>query len=247
MTRMPAGRGRTWYLPLAVVIGIGVSVGVFQTLNGGIADGEVLNRPFLTDELVRHVELVFISFGVVVAAGVPLGVLVARSGRALRVPVFLVANLGQAVPSIGVLVLLYAFLGLGLWPSLIALSLYGLLPVLRNTMVGVQGVDPAAVEAARGMGMTAGQSLLRVELPLAAPVIFAGLRTALVLIVGTATLGNFIGGRGLGDVIAAGINQSDRIVFVGAVMVAALALMADWALSLVERVVVPRRITQATK
>jgi osmoprotectant transport system permease protein len=94
------------------------------------------------------------------------------------------------------------------------------------------------------MGMTAWQSLLRVELPLASPVIFAGLRTALVLIVGTATLGNFVGGGGLGDVIAAGINQSDRIVFVGAVMVAVLALLADWALSLVERLVVPRRITR---
>lgn len=246
MTRMPAGgRARIWYLPLAVLAGIGVSFGVLQTLNGGLADGEVLNRPFLTDEVIRHLELVFASFGAVVAAGVPLGVAAAKAGRAVRVPVFLVANLGQAVPSIGVLVLLYAFLGLGVWPSLIALSLYGLLPVLRNTMVGVQGVDPAAVEAARGMGMTAWQSLWRVELPLASPVIFAGLRTALVLIVGTATLANFIGGRGLGDVIASGINQSDRIVFVGAVMVATLALMADWALSLVERVVVPRRITQS--
>lgn len=247
MTRMPAGRARVWYLPLAVLAGIGVSVAVFQTLNGGIADGEVLNRPFLTDELVRHIVLVAVSFAVVAVLGVPLGIAVARAGRLVRVPVFLVANLGQAVPSIGVLVLLYAFLGLGLWPSLIALSLYGLLPVLRNTMVGVQSVDPAAVEAARGMGMTAWQSLSRVELPLAAPVIFAGLRTALVLIVGTATLGNFIGGRGLGDVIASGINQSDRIVFVGAVMVAALALLADWALSLVERVVVPRRITQTPR
>jgi osmoprotectant transport system permease protein len=96
------------------------------------------------------------------------------------------------------------------------------------------------------MGMTAWQSLARVELPLASPVIFAGLRTALVLIVGTATLANFIGGRGLGDVIASGIDQSDRIVLVGAVMVAALALLADWALSLVERLVVPRRIIQQT-
>lgn len=246
MTRMPAGRARTWYLPLAVLAGIGVSIGVLQTLTPGATDGEILNRPFLTDEVIRHLELVFIAFGAVVVLGVPLGVAAAKSGRPLRVLVFLVANLGQAVPSIGVLVLLYSFLGLGLWPSIIALSLYGLLPVLRNTMVGVQGVDPAAVEAARGMGMTAWQALARVELPLASPVIFAGLRTALVLIVGTATLANFIGGRGLGDVIAAGIDQSDRIVFVGAVMVATLALLADWALSLVERVVVPRRIIQSS-
>lgn len=245
MTRMPAGRGRAFYLPIAVILGIGLSLLVYQTLNGGVTDGEILNRPYLTGKLVTHLELVFISFGVVLAVGVPLGVAIAHSGRPLRVLVVLVANLGQALPSIGVLVLLYNLLGLGLWPSVIALALYGLLPVLRNTMVGVQGVDPAAVEAARGMGMTARQTLWRVELPLASPVIFAGLRTALVLIVGTATLANFIGGGGLGDVIASGVNQSDRIVFVGAVMVAVLALLADWALSLVERVVVPRRISQS--
>jgi osmoprotectant transport system permease protein len=244
---MPPGRRRVTYLPIAVVLGIGVSVLVFQTLKGGVTDAEVLNQTFLTDRVLRHLELVFVSFGIVAAAGVPLGVLVTKAGRVPRALVFLVANLGQALPSIGVLVLLYAALGLGVWPTIIALTLYGLLPVLRNTAVGVQGVDPAAVEAARGMGMTAAQSLWRVELPLAAPVIFAGLRTALVLIVGTATLGNFIGGGGLGDVIASGIDQSDRIVFVGAVMVAALALLADWALSLVERVVVPRRITQTSR
>lgn len=239
---MPSGRARVWYLPIAVAVGIGLSVLVLQTLNPGPTDGEILNSQFLTDRLVRHIELVVISFAVVAAIGMPVGVLMAKSGRFVQIPVFLVANLGQAVPSIGILVLFYAFFGLGLFPTLLALIVYALLPVLRNTLVGVQSVDPAAVEAARGMGMTAWQSLYRVELPLASPVIFAGLRTALVLIVGTATLGNFVGGGGLGDVIAAGLNQSDRIVLVGAVMVAALALLADWALSLVERVVVPHRI-----
>jgi osmoprotectant transport system permease protein len=92
------------------------------------------------------------------------------------------------------------------------------------------------------MGMTRWQALARVQFPLASPLVFAGLRTSLVLIIGTATLGNFIGGGGLGDVIASGINISDRIVFVGAVMVASLALIADWALSMVERVAVPRRV-----
>jgi osmoprotectant transport system permease protein len=240
---MPSGRARVWYLPIAVAIGIGISVLVLQALTPTPTDGEILNRTFLTDRSIRHLELVGVSFAAVTAVGVPLGILMAKSGRLLQVPVFLVANLGQAVPSIGILVLFYAFFGLGLYPTLLALAIYGLLPVLRNTLVGVQGVDPAAVEAARGVGMTAWQSLWRVELPLASPVMFAGLRTALVLIVGTATLGNFVGGGGLGDVIAAGINQSDRIVLVGAVMVAALALLADWALSLVERVVVPHRIS----
>ena len=240
---MHAERVRVWYLPAAVAAGIGISVLVVQTLTPTASDGEILNQPFLTDRVIRHLELVGVSFAVVTAVGVPLGIAMAKAGRLLQVPVFLVANLGQAVPSIGILVLFYAFFGLGLYPTLLALAIYGLLPVLRNTLVGVQGVDPAAVEAARGMGMTAWQSLWRVELPLSSPVVFAGLRTALVLIVGTATLGNFVGGGGLGDVIAAGINQSDRIVFVGAVMVASLALLLDWALSLVERVVVPPRMT----
>ena len=135
-----------------------------------------------------------------------------------------------------------AFLGLGVLPTVIALVIYGLLPVLRNTVAGIQGVDPAAVDAARGMGMTRWQALMRVQLPLASPLVFAGLRTALVLIIGTATLGNFIGGGGLGDVIAAGINNSDRMVFVGAVMVASLALLADWGLSMIERVTVPKQV-----
>jgi osmoprotectant transport system permease protein len=156
------------------------------------------------------------------------------------------ANLGQAVPGIGVLAILYSFLGIGVTPVIIALIAYSALPVLRNTMVGIQGVDPDAVLAARGMGMTRWQALRRIQLPLASPLIFAGLRTSLVLIIGTATLGTFIGGGGLGDVIDAGINISDRMVFVGAVMVAALALLADWGLSLVELAVVPRSARAGT-
>ena len=182
------------------------------------------------------------SFAIVAAIGVPVGVLIAQAGPIVRAPVFLLANLGQAIPGIGLLVLLFAFFGLGTTPTVIALVVYGLLPVLRNTVAGIQSVDPSAVDAARGMGMTRWQALMRVQLPLASPLVFAGLRTALVLIIGTATLGNFIGGGGLGDVIANGINNSDRVVFVGAVMVASLALLADWALSMVERVAVPRRV-----
>jgi osmoprotectant transport system permease protein len=226
--------------PLVVLAGIGVAWVVFLGLGAQDTDQFILNRAFVEDRFLGHLELVGISFAISVAIGVPVGVLLASSGRWLRVPVFLVANLGQAVPSIGVLVLFYAYLGLGLRPTVFALVIYALLPILRNTMVGVQGVDPAAIEAARGMGMTRLEALLRVQLPLASPVIFAGLRTSLVLIVGTATLANFVGGGGLGDVIASGINQSDRIVFVGAVLVAVLALMLDWALGLVELAITPR-------
>lgn len=234
---------RVFALPFAVAIGVALSVAVFQTLNGSPEDSAILNEQFLTSRLIGHIALSYISFGIVVVVGVPLGILVAIGGRVTRIPVFLLANLGQAVPGIGILVLLYAFLGLGAEPTIIALVAYGMLPVLRNTVAGIQGVDPAVIESARGMGMTRRQALTQVQVPLASPLIFAGLRTTLVLIIGTATLGNFIGGGGLGDVIASGINRSDRIVFVGAVMVAVLALLSDWALSLVERVIVPKRIS----
>ena len=240
--RLDFGGLRLFAVPAAVAAGLLVSYAVFQTISGSINDDQVLNRDFLVGRLVEHLYLSGASFGLAGAIGVIVGVLIAGAGRAVRVPVFLLANLGQAVPGIGILVLLYAFLGLGAEPTIIALVAYGTLPVLRNTVAGIQGVDPAAVEAARGMGMTRMQALTRVQLPLAAPLIFAGLRTSLVLIIGTATLGSFIGGGGLGVVIASGISISNRIIFVGAVMVAALALLADWALSLVERITVPRRI-----
>jgi osmoprotectant transport system permease protein len=234
---------RRFATPIWVGIGILVSIGVYQTLVGKVYDDQILNAPNLMSETIQHIYISGISFALVAAIGVPLGVLIAQAGSLVRVPVFLIANLGQAIPGIGLLVLLFAFLGLGVLPTVIALVIYGLLPVLRNTVTGIQGVDPAAVDAARGMGMTRWQALVRVQLPLGSPLIFAGLRTALVLIIGTATLGNFIGGGGLGDVIAAGINNSDRMVFVGAVMVASLALLADWGLSMIERVAVPKQIS----
>jgi osmoprotectant transport system permease protein len=245
MPRLPGWmhRLRLFAVPIWVAIGILVSIGVYQTLLGKQFDSEILNAPNLISETIQHVYLSGISFALVAAIGVPVGVVIAQAGRAVRVPVFLIANLGQAVPGIGLLVLLFAILGLGVAPTVIALVVYGLLPVLRSTVAGIQGVDPAAVDAARGMGMTRWQALVRVQLPLASPLVFAGLRTALVLIIGTATLGNFIGGGGLGDVIAAGINDSDRLVFVGAVMVASLALLADWGLSMIERLAVPRQVS----
>jgi osmoprotectant transport system permease protein len=235
---------RPFAVPIWVAVGILVSIGVYQTLIGRTFDAEILNAPNLYSETIQHVFISGVSFALVAAIGVPLGVFIAQAGSAVRIPVFLLANLGQAVPGIGLLVLFFAILGLGVTPTVIALVIYGLLPVLRNTVAGIQGVDPSAVDAARGMGMTRWQALMRVQLPLASPLVFAGLRTSLVLIIGTATLGNFIGGGGLGDVIAAGINISDRIVFVGAVMVASLALLADWGLSMIERVAVPKQLTR---
>ena len=198
----------------------------------------------LYSALVRHLLIVGIAFSLTVVVGMPLAVLLFRSRGVVRVPVLALASLGQAVPSVGVLIYVSIWLGLGLGPTVLALVVYALLPVLRNTIVGLEGVDGAAVEAARGMGMTDLQTLLRVQLPLASPVILAGLRTSLVLVVGTATLATFVGGGGLGDIISEGIGASPsigpRIVLAGASMAAGLALLCDWLMSLVTLMVVPR-------
>ncbi len=230
-----------WLTPGAVALGLALVFAYVSLTPARLGDDQILTRSFLGSRLRQHVELVAVSFGLAAAIGVPVGILLAEAGRFWQAPVFLIANLGQAVPSIAILALTFTIVGLGFKTTVVALVLYGLLPILRNTVVGIRGVDSAVVEAAIGMGMTRSQRLLRIQLPLTAPVIFAGLRTALVLVVGTATLGNFVGGGGLGDVIAAGITSGrGRIVLVGAGLVAALALLADWGLGIIERKLAPR-------
>jgi osmoprotectant transport system permease protein len=208
-----------------------------------IIEHDLLNSTVVRTKLIEHLELVGIAFAFTLLIGLPLAVLLFMGGHVPRTLMLALAGLGQAVPSIALLVLVSTYLGLGKSPAIVALVAYALLPVLRNTLVGLEGVDPAAVEAANGMGMTRLQTLLRVQVPLASPVIMGGLRTALVLIIGTATLGNFIGAGGLGDIIGEGIPAAvigPRIVLAGAAMAAGLALLADWAMSLVAYVVVPR-------
>jgi osmoprotectant transport system permease protein len=178
----------------------------------------------------------------VLLLAVPLGVaLTRRPLRRLSPLVLAVANTGQAAPAIGLFVLLATWLGFGFWTTVVGLVLYAALPVLRNTMVGVEQVDPRLVEAGRGRGMSALAVLFRVELPLAVPVVLAGVRTALVLLVGTATLATFIDGGGLGVLINTGITLSlDSLLVSGAVLVALLALAVDWLGRVVEHVARPK-------
>ncbi|MGW5363987.1 ABC transporter permease [Actinopolymorpha pittospori] len=192
----------------------------------------------------EHVELAAVSTVVVLVVALPLGVLLTR-GRAKAVAplVVTVANIGQAAPAIGMLVLLALWLGLGFRTSVVALAAYAILPVLRNTITGIQGVDARLVEAGRGMGMSATSVLVRIELVLAVPVILAGVRVALVLLVGTATLATFVDGGGLGTLITTGIKlQRTGVLVVGAVLVAALALLIDWAGRIVEDLARPKGV-----
>jgi osmoprotectant transport system permease protein len=195
-------------------------------------------------ETLRHVMLVAVSIGIATAIAMPLGVLLTRRPAWSRL-VLGVAGVLQTIPSLA----LFGFLipapwigGIGVRTALVALTLYALLPVLRNTVTGITGVDPAIREAGRGMGMTDWELLSRVELPLAAPVIIAGIRVATVIGIGVATIAAAIGAGGLGVFIFRGVAMVDnRTILAGALPAAGLAVFADLALGAVERRVRPPR------
>jgi osmoprotectant transport system permease protein len=156
-------------------------------------------------------------------------------------PVVAFANGGQAAPVIGLIVLLAMWLGFGFWTAIVALVIYAILPVLRNTITGLDGVDRTLMEAGRGMGMSGLGVLLRIEIPLAVPVIMSGVRTALVLMVGTASLATFISAGGLGILITTGVNLfRNSVLITGAVLITCLALLIDWVGRLLEYVVQPK-------
>jgi len=203
-----------------------------------------INQDVITQRFVEHIELVAVSTALVLAIAIPLGVVFTRPRmRWLAVPFLALANIGQAVPSVGVLVLLAVTVGIGFKMAVLALLLVSALPVLRNTMVGLQGVDRSLIEAGRGIGLTKTAVLFRVELPLAVPVILASVRVAVILNVGTATLAAFTNAGGLGDLINTGIvlNRTP-ILLTGSVLTAVLAMAADWLVGLVERYLHPRGI-----
>lgn len=196
----------------------------------------------LYPQLRTHIELTLWSTLWVLLIALPLGAFLTRPRfRWLGGPLLAVANSGQALPAYGLLVLLMTWLGTGSRTAIVALVAYTILPVLRNTMVGLDQVDRSVIEAARGMGMTKRQALRRIELALAVPVILAGIRTALVINVGTAALAFIIGGGGLGVTIFSGIQLNrNLVVFTGAAMTALLALSVDWVAAVAERLLRPR-------
>jgi osmoprotectant transport system permease protein len=201
-----------------------------------------LDPAALWQSTLEHLQLTFVAGGIVLLIAVPLGiVLTRRRFRLLSGPILALANIGQAAPAIGLVVLLAIFITSGFWASIVSLVLYAALPVLRNTMVGLRGVDPRLIEAGRGMGMSATSVLLRVELPLAVPVMLAGIRTALVLLVGTAALAAFVDGGGLGLLIVTGVNlYLYNVLIAGALLIALLALFVDWMGRVVEHLARPK-------
>lgn len=200
----------------------------------GLIDFLVARGPELWDRTIEHLVLTGSSTGIAILLGVPLGVWIVRAER-VRGAVLGGASVVQTIPSLAMLAFLLPFLGIGAQPAIVALTLYALLPIVRNTYTGLSSVPPALQEAAFGLGFTRGQRLWLVELPLALPIVVAGIRTAAVIGVGIATLAAFIGAGGLGDFINRGLALNDaRLVLLGALPAGVLALLIDRAIGLAE-------------
>lgn len=203
-----------------------------------------LNPVFLWNSTVEHLVLTAESTLIVMVVAIPLGIVLSRDRLTwIQVPVITIGGFLQALPPLGVLILIGFGLGLNPTSAVLALALASLLPVLTNTVIGLRQVNPALIEAARGMGMSARRTLLRVELPLAVPVMVAGIRVALVLNVGTAALAVLIGGGGLGSPLISlyKLARFDAMAIV-AIMIAILALLIDWLAGLAERLVAGRNV-----
>lgn len=203
----------------------------------------------------QHVVLSLVALGIALAVAVPIGLLVGHRRRGQFVAVS-IANTGRAIPSFAVLAVVFValvklspHLAFSNIPTYVALVLLAIPPVLTNTYVGIQGVDADVVDAARGMGLRGGEVLLRVEVPLAVPVILAGIRTAAVTVVATATLAPYAGnGGGLGEYIANGFAQADPgMTYAGAVLVAALAILTEVSLAGLQRRLTPRVASTARR
>lgn len=205
---------------------------------------DILEPSKLVNQTWEHIILTFWSTLIVLIIAIPLGILLTRDRfRKYSGPVLGLANGGQAVPAYGLLVLFAAWLGTNVSTAVVALTVFSILPVLRNTMVGLDQVDRAVIEAGRGMGLSKMQALRQIELPLAVPVILAGVRIALVINVGTAALAFLIGAGGLGETINSGLKlRRDSAVFIGGALVAMLALVIDFAAALAERYMRPKGV-----
>ncbi|GET37196.1 ABC transporter permease [Microseira wollei] len=195
------------------------------------------------DEIIQltleHMFLVGISTGIAILVGIPLGILITRKPEFSQL-VLGFANIMQTVPSLALFGFLIPISGIGEWTAIIALTLYALLPIIRNTYTGIANVDPAIREAGRGMGMTSQQLLWQVEIPLAFGVILAGIRVATVIAIGLATISAAIGAGGLGEFIFRGLaTVNGQLILLGAIPAALMALVVDFTLGFVERLLTP--------
>lgn len=227
----PAERIRLLIQPVGVLV-VGAAV-IFWAFDRNLTatQKENINVGNVSTLIWQHLLITFAVTAIVLAIGVPLGILVTRPGAKLLRPLFVgVANIGQAAPAIGLLVLLFLWTSrTGFWIGVLPIALYSLLPVLASTILGIDQVNRALIDAGRGQGMAKSTMLLRVELPLAVPYILGGLRTSLVIAVGTATLSFLVNAGGLGILIDTGYKLQDNVTLIlGSVLAVCLALLVDW-------------------
>ncbi|MBT9149428.1 MAG: Glycine betaine/carnitine/choline transport system permease protein OpuCB [Dehalococcoidia bacterium] len=223
---------------LAVCIGLTVWVTSMDRV--GIMHPFTYGR--ILEEARRHLEMVLIAEFIAICIGVPLGIFATHPR--FRKPgslVIGVASAGQAVPSMAIVAVMLPLMGFGLRSMLVALVIWGVLPILSNSYAAIKSIDPAIVEAARGMGMTRGQIVRKIELPLALPVIMAGVRISTVVLVGTANLGALIAAGGLGEIILAGVFVGEPLIILqGGAPAAAMAITTGFILGCMERWMTPR-------
>ena len=233
---------RRFITPLIVAVVLGALVLWLSSMQLDSIEKRTLNIDYIINRTREHLGLTIVASALVAILAIPTGIALSRTkSRVVRGIVLGIANIGQATPAIGVIILLAIVWQTGYATALTALVIYSFLPVLRNTLIGLQQVDENVRESARGMGMTPNQVLRDVELPLAVPVILAGLRTSLVFCVGVATVATFINAGGLGDMIVNGLKlQRYPVLITGAVLVACIALLIDWVASLAEDRLRPR-------
>jgi len=206
------------------------------------------NGSYVLEQFWRH--FLMSAYGVLFAAivAIPLGIFTARHANLSGI-VFFIANFIQTIPSLAMLAILMLVLGLGATTVIVSLFLYSLLPILKNTYAGIRGVDPSLLEAGKAMGMTKGQILWKVEIPLSLAVIMGGLRNALVVAIGITAVGTFIGAGGLGDIIVRGTNVTNGapIILAGAIPTALMAVAADLLMGWFERKLLPANQKRAAR
>jgi len=186
-------------------------------------------------QVIQHLGLTFIALLFAIAIGLPLGILISRKKK-LATPVLTIAGILQTIPSIALLGFMIPVFGIGPEPAIVALLIYALLPIIRNTYTGISGVNDSIIEAAKSLGMTKNQLLFKVELPLAMPVIVAGIRTAAVINVGVATLASFVAAGGLGEFIFGGISlNNSNMILAGAIPAALLAVIVDQIIAFIQK------------
>ncbi|KQV06393.1 ABC transporter permease [Leifsonia sp. Root112D2] len=243
----PKRRGSVFTLrrvatPIVVIVVLALLYWWVATMKLDSIEQRTLNWTYIIDRTREHLLLVVVASALVAVIAIPVGILLSRTrSRVARAIILGIANIGQATPAIGVIILLAIVWQTGFATAIVALVAYSILPVLRNTMIGLQQVDSDVRESAKGMGMTRNQVLRRIELPLAVPVIAAGLRTSLVFAVGVATVATFINAGGLGDMIVNGLKlQRYPVLVTGAVLVACIALLIDWIAGICEDLLRPK-------